>query len=30
VGYLTVFQLMLDLKGMAENNAAYNRKLHLH
>jgi hypothetical protein len=25
VGYPTVFQLMRDLKGMAENNAAYNR-----
>jgi len=30
VRYPTIFQLMRDLKGMAENNAAHNRKLHLH
>lgn len=30
VCYPTIFQLMRDLKGMAENNAAFNRKLHLH
>lgn len=30
VKYPTIFQLMRDLKGMGENNAAYNRKLHLH
>jgi hypothetical protein len=27
---ISLFQLMCDLEGMAENNAAYNRKLHLH
>ena len=30
VGFPTVFQLMRDLKGMAENNASWNRKSHLH
>eukprot|EP00088_Acartia_fossae_P049755 TRINITY_DN5509_c0_g1_i3.p1 TRINITY_DN5509_c0_g1~~TRINITY_DN5509_c0_g1_i3.p1 ORF type:complete len:345 (+),score=57.61 TRINITY_DN5509_c0_g1_i3:32-1066(+) len=30
VGYPTIFPLMRDLKGMAENNSAHNRKLHLH
>ena len=30
VKYPTIFQLMRDLKGMGENNASYNRKLHLH
>ncbi|XP_055693079.1 arginine-hydroxylase NDUFAF5, mitochondrial [Lutzomyia longipalpis] len=30
VGYPTMFELMWDLKGMAENNAAFNRPLHLH
>ncbi|XP_023333476.1 arginine-hydroxylase NDUFAF5, mitochondrial-like [Eurytemora carolleeae] len=30
VKYASIFPLMRDLKGMAENNAAYNRKLHLH
>jgi len=30
VRYPTIFQLMRDLKGMGENNAAINRKLHLH
>jgi len=30
VKYPTIFQLMRDLKGMAENNSAHNRKLHLH
>jgi hypothetical protein len=25
VGYPSMFELMWDLKGMAENNAAYNR-----
>merc|ERR1711915_609735 len=30
VKYPSIFQLMRDLRGMAENNAAYNRKLHLH
>lgn len=29
VGYPSIFELMWDLKGMAENNAAYNRPLHL-
>lgn len=29
VGYPTIFELMWDLKGMAENNASKNRKLHL-
>ena len=29
VSYPTIFPLMRDLKGMAENNAAINRKLHL-
>ena len=29
VGYPTMFELMRDLKGMAENNAALNRPLHL-
>ncbi|GJQ86263.1 hypothetical protein Trydic_g8961 [Trypoxylus dichotomus] len=30
VQYPTMFELMWDLKGMAENNAALNRSLHLH
>lgn len=30
VGFPTLFQLMRDLKGMAENNASWNRKTHLH
>lgn len=30
VGFPTLFQLMRDLKGMAENNASWNRKAHLH
>ncbi|XP_066586661.1 arginine-hydroxylase NDUFAF5, mitochondrial [Prorops nasuta] len=29
VGYPSMFELMYDLKGMAENNAAKNRRLHL-
>lgn len=29
VGYPTMFELMWDLKGMAENNAAFNRPAHL-
>ncbi|XP_012252031.2 arginine-hydroxylase NDUFAF5, mitochondrial [Athalia rosae] len=29
VGYPTMFELMWDLKGMGESNAARNRKLHL-
>ncbi|XP_055380823.1 arginine-hydroxylase NDUFAF5, mitochondrial [Condylostylus longicornis] len=29
VGYPTMFELMYDLKGMSENNAALNRPLHL-
>ncbi|XP_037084688.1 arginine-hydroxylase NDUFAF5, mitochondrial-like [Pollicipes pollicipes] len=29
VGYPSMFELMWDLQGMAENNAAYNRKLRL-
>ncbi|XP_058830843.1 arginine-hydroxylase NDUFAF5, mitochondrial [Topomyia yanbarensis] len=29
VGYPTMFELMGDLKGMAENNAAFSRPLHL-
>lgn len=29
VGYPTMFELMHDLKGMAENNAAFNRPLTL-
>lgn len=29
VGYPSMFELMWDLKGMAENNAAFNRPLHL-
>ena len=29
VRYPTIFPLIRDLKGMAENNAAVNRKLHL-
>ncbi|KAF7388103.1 NADH dehydrogenase ubiquinone 1 alpha subcomplex assembly factor 5 [Vespula maculifrons] len=29
IGYPSMFELMWDLKGMAENNAARNRKLHL-
>jgi NADH dehydrogenase [ubiquinone] 1 alpha subcomplex assembly factor 5 len=30
VNYPTLFELMWDLKGMAESNAALNRSLHLH
>eukprot|EP00092_Neocalanus_flemingeri_P027537 GFUD01029876.1.p1 GENE.GFUD01029876.1~~GFUD01029876.1.p1 ORF type:complete len:361 (+),score=119.82 GFUD01029876.1:37-1119(+) len=30
VRYPSIFPLMRDLKGMGENNAALNRKLHLH
>ncbi|XP_017772593.1 PREDICTED: NADH dehydrogenase [ubiquinone] 1 alpha subcomplex assembly factor 5 [Nicrophorus vespilloides] len=30
VNYPTMFELMWDLKGMAESNAALNRSLHLH
>uniref|UniRef100_A0A1B0D4A9 Arginine-hydroxylase NDUFAF5, mitochondrial n=1 Tax=Phlebotomus papatasi TaxID=29031 RepID=A0A1B0D4A9_PHLPP len=30
VGYPSMFELMWDLKGMAENNAAFNRSLHLY
>lgn len=29
VGYPSIFELMWDLKGMAESNAAFNRPLHL-
>lgn len=29
IGYPSMFELMFDLKGMAENNAAFNRPLHL-
>ncbi|KAK2576681.1 hypothetical protein KPH14_005342 [Odynerus spinipes] len=29
IGYPSMFELMWDLKGMGENNAAINRKLHL-
>lgn len=29
VRYPTMFELMEDLKGMGENNAAYNRPLHI-
>lgn len=29
IGYPSMFELMFDLKGMAENNAALNRPLHL-
>ncbi|EDW85889.1 uncharacterized protein Dwil_GK23302 [Drosophila willistoni] len=29
IGYPTMFELMWDLKGMAENNAAFNRPAHL-
>lgn len=29
IGYPTMFELMFDLKGMAENNAAINRPLHI-
>ncbi|XP_018050316.1 PREDICTED: NADH dehydrogenase [ubiquinone] 1 alpha subcomplex assembly factor 5 [Atta colombica] len=29
IGYPSMFELMWDLKGMAENNAARNRNLHL-
>ncbi|XP_058795168.1 arginine-hydroxylase NDUFAF5, mitochondrial isoform X2 [Phymastichus coffea] len=29
IGYPSIFELMWDLKGMGENNAAKNRKLHL-
>ncbi|XP_071542081.1 LOW QUALITY PROTEIN: arginine-hydroxylase NDUFAF5, mitochondrial-like [Panulirus ornatus] len=30
VGFPSLFELMWDLKGMAENNAGVNRKLHIH
>lgn len=30
VNYPSMFELMWDLKGMAENNASWNRKAHLH
>ncbi|KAJ8962276.1 hypothetical protein NQ318_018255 [Aromia moschata] len=30
VNYPSIFELMWDLKGMAESNAAINRSLHLH
>ena len=30
VGYPSIFELMHDLKGMAENNASWIRKPHLH
>uniref|UniRef100_A0A6P7GM78 Arginine-hydroxylase NDUFAF5, mitochondrial n=1 Tax=Diabrotica virgifera virgifera TaxID=50390 RepID=A0A6P7GM78_DIAVI len=30
VRYPSMFELMIDLKGMAESNAALNRSLHLH
>ncbi|OQV21409.1 NADH dehydrogenase [ubiquinone] 1 alpha subcomplex assembly factor 5 [Hypsibius exemplaris] len=30
ISYPTIFELMWDLKGMGENNAAWSRKLHLH
>lgn len=29
VGYPTMYELMDDLQGMGENNAAFNRPLHL-
>ena len=29
VGYPSMLQLMWDLKGMAENNAAFNRPAHI-
>lgn len=29
VGYPTMFELMEDLKGMGEGNAAFNRPLHI-
>lgn len=29
IGYPSMFELMWDLQGMAENNAAFNRPLHL-
>ncbi|KNC23023.1 hypothetical protein FF38_12171 [Lucilia cuprina] len=29
IGYPSMFELMWDLKGMAENNAAFNRPIHL-
>lgn len=29
IGYPSMFELMWDLKGMAENNAAFNRPAHL-
>lgn len=29
VAFPSVFELMRDLKGMAENNAAWNRPLHI-
>ncbi|KAF4525404.1 hypothetical protein B566_EDAN004147 [Ephemera danica] len=30
VGYPSMFELMHDLKGMGESNAAWNRRVHLH
>ncbi|KAK7082788.1 NADH dehydrogenase [ubiquinone] 1 alpha subcomplex assembly factor 5 [Halocaridina rubra] len=30
VGFPSIFELMWDLQGMAENNAGVNRKLHIH
>lgn len=30
VGFPSLFELMWDLQGMAENNAGINRKAHLH
>ena len=29
INYPSMFELMEDLKGMGENNASWNRKLHL-
>lgn len=29
IGYPSMYELMWDLKGMAENNAAFNRPIHL-
>jgi NADH dehydrogenase [ubiquinone] 1 alpha subcomplex assembly factor 5 len=30
ISYPSMFELMFDLQGMGENNAAWNRKSHLH
>lgn len=30
INYPSMFELMFDLKGMAENNCLWNRQLHLH